>query len=442
MAQVKSARAKTKTSSLSAELKPALVKAKGFWHMMGPGLTTGAADDDPSGIATYSQAGARFGYQFLWLAIVTFPLMSMVQEMCARIGIASGRGLAANIRFHFPRSILIATTSLLFLANVFNLGADLGAMAQAIQLLLPTLPFSALVIGFCLLSLVLQIYIPYRRYATVLKWLALTLITYLLTTLVVDINWSQAARATLIPQIGFDRESILLMTAVLGTTISPYLFFWQTSQEVEEEILAGKSTLAKRQVTTSQDITAMRTDVWSGMFVSNLVMFCIIAVCGSALHAAGITDINTAKDAAEALRPLAGDAAYILFTLGIVGTGLLAIPVLAGSASYALAETFHFKEGLYRTFRQATGFYTTIIIAMLFGLAINFSGLDSIQALIYSAVANGVIAPIVLILIVLLANKKHVMGAWKNNWLHNTVGWLAVVLMSVASIATLVLLFS
>ncbi len=428
-------------SHIQAPYTLPIKKAEEYWHMLGPGLTTGAADDDPSGIATYSQAGSSYGFQFLWLASFTFPLMSVVQEMCARIGLVTGRGLAANTRRHFPPWVLYSCTLLLLTANVFNIGADLGAMAQAMQLLMPAIPFSVLLVAFTVLSLGLQIFTSYKTYAKYLKWLALILLSYVLTGFIINLDWNTVLRNTVIPSVTFSRESILLITAILGTTISPYLFFWQTSQEVEEQILAGKTTVLSRQGTTTEEVKNMRIDVWSGMFISNLVMFFIIVVCGATLHAAGITNITTAAEAAEALKPLAGQGAYLLFALGIIGTGLLAVPVLAGSASYALSEARRWKEGLYRPLSQAHAFYGVIAFAMFIGLLINFTNLDPIKALIYSAIANGIIAPVVLVLIVLLASNKKVMGPFANGLVNKILGWIVTLLMTVASLATMVLLF-
>ncbi len=413
-------------------------RAKDYWHALGPGLTTGASDDDPSGIATYSQAGAQHGFGLLWLSLWTFPLMSVVQEMCARIGMVTGRGLAGNIRIHFSRRALRFATLLLFAANAFNIGADLGAMAKAVQLLSPSLSFGWLVVGFAILSLLLQVLTPYARYAKYLKWLALVLFSYIVSALLAHINWGEALRHTFIPDLTFNRDSLLLICAILGTTISPYLFFWQTSQEVEEEILEGKTTLRERSSATAPaQIRKMRTDVWSGMFLSNVVMFFIIAACGWVLFPHGITNITSAAQAAEALRPFAGDATYYLFAIGIIGTGLLAIPVLAGSSSYAVAEALGWKEGLHRSLRQAHAFYGVIIISMLVGLGLNFVGLDPIKALIYSAAANGIVVPFVLFFIVRLSSNRKLMGHWVNRRSTTVLGWFTTALMAAAGLAAL-----
>jgi len=412
-------------------------RTKDYWLMLGPGLTTGASDDDPSGIATYSQAGAQYGFGLAWLALWTLPLMAAVQEMCARIGLVTGRGLAGNIRVFYNRYILYACTLLLFAANTFNIGADLGAMAKAVQLLDPRLGFAWLVVGFTLFSLLLQIFTPYVRYARYLKWLALILLSYILSAILAHLNWHTVLTHAVVPHLSFNKDQIILLCAILGTTISPYLFFWQTSQEVEEQVLEGKLTVKDRQGSEAGPVRSMRIDVWSGMFLSNLVMFFIIAASGGILFPHGITHIQTAAQAAEALRPFAGNATYFLFAIGIIGTGLLAIPVLAGSSSYALAESFRWKEGLYRNLEQAKAFYGVIIISMLVGLGMNFVGIDPIKALIYAAVGNALVAPVILFFIVRISSAKKFMGAWANKPLTTFIGWLAFALMTAAGSAAI-----
>ncbi len=416
--------------------------AKEYWNNLGPGLTTGASDDDPSGIATYSQTGAQYGFQLIWLSAFTFPLMAIVQEMCARIGMVTGKGLAANIRTHYSKTLLYIATFFLVAANVFNIGADLGAMAQGAQLLHPGMNFAFLVIGFGVLSLLLQVFTTYARYAKYLKYLALVLLSYVISALFIDLNWSEVLRHTVVPSITFSKSQIFLICAILGTTISPYLFFWQTSQEVEEEILKGHDTVAQRQHSVHpKDIKRMRIDVWTGMFVSNLVMFFIIAACAATLYKHGITDINSAADAASALRPFAGNLAYVLFAIGIIGTGMLAIPVLAGSASYAVSESLGWKFGLYRKLKNAYAFYGVIILAMIVGIGLNFIGLDPIKALIYSAVANGLVAPIILFFIVSLSSNKQIMGKHRNKRFVTWLGWLVTGAMVIAGIAVIASLF-
>lgn len=443
-------------------IKSAPRRAKAFWHNLGPGLTTGASDDDPSGIATYSQTGAAHGFKFLWLALFTFPLTAMVQEMCARIGIVTGQGLAANIRQHYSRSVLYLCTILLLAANIFNIGADLGAMAAAVKLLLPIQSTGVLVVLFGISSLLLQVFTSYEKYARYLKYLALILLAYVLAVFFVYVDWMSVWKGLLIPTMDFSKEQIILVCAILGTTISPYLFFWQTSQEVEEKILHHEKILTEDvvleegvHVEVHKEITAdvhiqtddvhvpgeirnMRVDVWVGMFVSNIVMFFIIVLCGAALHSQGITNIETAADAANALRPFAGDFAYVLFALGIIGTGMLAIPVLAGSAAYAVSESFGWRFGLYRKLKEAYAFYGVIAFATGVGILLNFIGLDPIEALIYSAVANGVVAPIILFLIVHMGSRSDIMGTHKNGTFSNLFGWITVVLMAASVVGVFI----
>ena len=416
-------------------------RTRAYWNTLGPGLTTGAADDDPSGIATYSQTGAQYGFQLLWLSAFTFPLMALVQEMCARVGMVTGRGLASNMRLHFSKKVLYISTLLLFAANAFNIGAALGAMAKGVQLLDKGLNFTMLVVGFSIVCLLLQIFLPYARYAHYLKWLAMILLAYVASAIMAHLNWNTVLHHAITPSIHWNKDQLLLICAILGTTISPYLFFWQTSQEVEEQVLEGKTSIASRRGSDSGSIKKMRIDIWSGMFLSNIVMFFIIAACGAILFPAGITQIHTAADAAEALRPFAGNLTYFLFSIGIIGTGLLAIPVLAGSSSYAISESLKWKEGLYRNLRQAHAFYGTIILAMLVGLGINFMGIDPIKALIYSAVANGVVAPLVLAPIVIISSNRKIMGDWVNRRLVTWLGWGVTGIMAVAGIAAIYSLF-
>jgi len=425
------------------EEQKSIQSAKNYWKLLGPGLTTGAADDDPSGIATYSQSGAKYGFQLLWLAPLTFPLMAIVQEMCARIGIVTGRGLAANIKTHFPRWLLYLCTSLLFVANTLNIGADLGAMAAATKLLTPKIDFVILLIFFTVLTLVLQIFTTYEKYAHFLKWLAFILLSYVVTAFFIpNFDWSTLWKEAFHPSLSFSKEQIILICGIFGTTISPYLFFWQTSQEVEQEIEQGKTTIKLRQALTSdEEIRDMRLDVWSGMFLSNIVMLFIIAVTASTLHTSGIFDIQTAEQAALALKPLAGDAAFLLFAVGIIGVGLLAVPVLAGSASYALSESFGWKAGLHKKLRQAYAFYGVIILSVLIGLSINFLHLNPIKVLIYSAVANGLVAPVIIICIVMIANNSKIMGERVNHKVTKVLGWLIVALMLVVGLAAIYSMF-
>lgn len=416
-------------------------KAKDYWYLLGPGLTTGASDDDPSGIATYSQSGAQYGFGLLWLAAFTFPLMSVVQEMCARIGLVTGRGLAGNIRAHLGKRVLYVSTLFLFAANTFNIGADIGAMANAVQLLRPHFDFGLLVVCLTAFILLLQIFTPYVKYARYLKWLALILFAYILSAVLAHPDWPTVLKASVTPHITLNKQSVLLICAVLGTTITPYLFFWQTSQEIEEEIAAGQTTLKQRMGSTAAEIKKMRIDVWSGMFLSNVVMFFIIAACASVLFTHGITNISTAAQAAQALKPFAGNATYWLFAIGILGMGLLAIPVLAASSAYAISESLGKRQGLNNKLKQGYAFYGVIIISMLVGLGLNFIGLNPIKALIYSAVLNGVVAPIILVLILLIAGNTRIMGEWTNGKVSATLGWLLTLLMGVSGVAAIYSLF-
>ena len=418
--------------------KKPLKLAEEYWDTLGPGLTTGAADNDPSGIATYSQAGARYGLQLTWMTLFTYPFMATVQEMCARIGLVSGQGLAANIRHHYSPRALYAVTLLLFAANALNIAADLGAMSASTRLLFPGIGFQALVILFALISLVLQIFTTYARYAKYLKYMTLAVLSYVVVAFAVDINWADALHHTLVPSLTFSKDQLFLVGAILGTTISPYLFFWQTSQEVEEGILHGGATVkARREEVHPKTIRKMRVDVWSGMGMSNLIAFFIFVACAGTLYASGVTDIATADQVALALKPF-GALAFPLFTFGIVGTGLLAVPVLAGSSAYAIAESFGWKYGLYRKLKQAYAFYGVIIVAMALGILANILHLDPIKGLLWAALANGLIAPLILFFIVRLSGSKEVMGKHANHPFTSAMGWFTITVMALSGIAALV----
>jgi len=418
-----------------------LRRVREYWKTLGPGLTTGAADDDPSGIATYSQAGAKYGLQLIWLSLFTYPLMATVQEMCARIGLVSGQGLAANIRKYYSPSALYVATGLLFFANTLNIAADLGAMAAASRLLFPDIGAGSLVVFFALVSLALQIFTPYAQYARYLKYLTFVLLSYVVVAFSVNLDWADVLRHTVVPSLTFSRDQIFLICAVLGTTISPYLFFWQTSQEVEEDILRGETTIASRRAQANPEaIKSMRVDVWSGMAFSNAVSFFIFAACAGTLYVNGITDIATADQAASALKPF-GEFAFLLFALGIVGTGMLAVPIFAGSTAYAISESFGWKYGLYRKLKQAHAFYGVIIISMVLGIAANFIHLDPIKALIYAAVANGIIAPVILYFVVRLSGNKRLMGEHVNGPLASGIGWFTIGIMAISGIAAVATLF-
>jgi NRAMP (natural resistance-associated macrophage protein)-like metal ion transporter len=407
---------------------------------LGPGLITGAADDDPSGIATYSQAGAQFGYGLLWSVFFTTPLMIGIQVVSARIGRVSGQGLAANIREQFPRPLLYFIVSLLLVANTINIAADLGAMGSALKLIAGGRSEIYIVL-FALLSLTLQIFIPFPRYAPILKWLTLALFAYVGTVLVVHVPLEEMLSGTLLPDLSFTRDYVALVVAVFGTTISPYLFFWQASQEVEEQrATPGDEPLRSAPDQARSNFRRIKIDTTIGMTFSNLIAFCIMLTTAMTLHSAGVTDIQTTSQAAEALRPVAGEFAFLLFAAGVIGTGLLAVPVLAGSAAYAVAEGFRWPIGLGLSLAKARGFYSILTVATLLGVAINFSGVDAIKMLLWAAVLNGVIAVPIMVVMMLLAVKPEVMGSFvvkRRLWV---LGWLATAAMAVAVIALFALL--
>jgi len=417
-------------------------KAEEYIDVLGPGLVTGAADDDPSGIATYSQAGAKYGFQLLWLSLFTFPFMAMVQEMCARIGIVTGRGLAGNIRQNYPKKILYFVTLLLFFANTLNIAANLGVMVASTKLLFPGINFILCLTIFALIILFLQIFTTYAQYSKFLKYLTLALLAYVFTAFSVHMNWGEVLRHTLTPSISFTKDQIFLLCAILGTTISPYLFFWQTSQEVEEQILKGGTTIKLRQENvTKRELRDMRKDTWSGMFFSNLIMFFIIASCAATLYANGITDIETADQAAMAIRPFGGELTYFFFALGIIGTGFLAIPTMAGSTAYAFAESFQWKQGLYLKLKEAYAFYGVIIISMIVAVVANYFRFDPIKGLIYSAIANGLIAPIILFFIVRISASEKIMGEKKNHSFITGCGWFITIIMAIVGVSAIAIMF-
>ena len=382
------------------------LRGRGYFQRLGPGLVTGAADDDPSGIGTYSQVGAAFGFQFLWTTVLAFPLAAAVQEATARLGLFTGRGLAALIKQEFPRWVLYVAVLLVVAANSFNIGADLGSMAAATRLLVP-IPQSVLVVFFALGMAILEIAVPYHRYAKVLRWLCLSLVSYLAVLFIVDIAWNEALRDLVVPSIQFRKEEVAAMIALFGTTISPYLFFWQTSEEVEE--LRDHGVRDGNDGAADLNLRAMRGDVVAGIGSGVFIMFAIMTVSATTLGKNGITTIATAEQAAMALEPLAGSAAKLLFTIGIIGTGLLAVPVLAGSTAFALAETAGWREGLSLKMTQARAFYLVIAGSMLLGLAFNFFGLNPVRALYWSAILNGLAAPPLIVMILVLSLKRTVL---------------------------------
>ena len=405
---------------------------------LGPGLVTGAADDDPSGIATYSQVGAQFGFQLTWIMLFSYPLMAVTQAIAARIGCVTGRGIAQNLRRHYPRWLLRIVVLLLLVANVANLGADLGAMGSAVQLLIggPALVYTIVLAGFCVL---LEVFMSYARYASVLKWLTLSLFSYVAVVIAVDVPWGEALKSIFVPSISFDSTHAMAVVAVLGTTISPYLFFWQAGQEVEEQVRRATLPLYVMPGKAGAELERMSIDTWVGMGISNLISLFIIIATAATLHAHGQTDIQTSAQAAEALRPIAGPFTFVLFAAGIIGTGLLAIPVLAGSAAYAVCETFNWVEGLDHKLKDARAFYGVIAVATLVGLALNFVGIDPIKALYWSAVLNGILAAPMMAAMLLIATNRKIMADFVLPWQMIAGGWVAVLVMAVASVAFIAL---
>jgi NRAMP (natural resistance-associated macrophage protein)-like metal ion transporter len=410
-------------------------KPRHWLDFLGPGLITGASDDDPSGIATYSQVGAQFGYGMTWLMLFSYPLMCAIQEISARMGRTTGRGVAGNMRRHGPRRLVKPIVGLVLLANIINIGADLGAMGAALRLLVGG-PAQLYVAAFAVACAALQVWTKYERYVGVLKWTTVSLFAYVACVLVVDVPWREVVWHTLVPTVNFDSASVLAMVAVLGTTISPYLFFWQSSHEAEEEKedpAAKPLILAPAQ--SRWELYRIRIDTYVGMAFSNIVALCIIITTAATLNAHGVTDIQTSEQAAEALRPIAGAFAFAVFAIGIIGTGLLAIPVLAGSAAYAVGEALALPTGLARLPHEAKAFYATITIATLLGVGINFSPIDPIKALFWSAVINGVVAVPVMVIIMVMAMQKKVMGPFTLPPPLCVIGWLATLVMAAVVVA-------
>jgi NRAMP (natural resistance-associated macrophage protein)-like metal ion transporter len=407
------------------------LRFKRFFADLGPGLITGAADDDPSGISTYSVVGASFGYLPLWTAVFSFPLMSAVQLMCARLGLVTGLGLAGIIRRRYSRWVLWGACALLVVANVINIAADLGGMAEA-TMMVTGAPVTLMVPVFGVLIVVLLVWSSYRTIAKVFKWLTLVLLAYVATAFVARVDWRLALASTFIPRIELSRAFFSVLVAILGTTISPYLFFWQAAQEVEEERSMGRN-LARRRGATRAELKACRTDVITGMFASNVIMYFIIMTTAATLHAHGKTNIGTAQQAADALRPLAGGGAYWLFTLGLIGTGILAVPVLAGSCAYAIAEAAAWRGSLNQRPARAKKFYAVLTTATALGIALNYAGLNAIKLLFTTAVINGVLAPPLILIVLLLTNDPTVMGDAVNSRSVSILGWLTFIVMVVAA---------
>jgi NRAMP (natural resistance-associated macrophage protein)-like metal ion transporter len=418
-------------SATPTSVQPEKRRFRRFFSNLGPGLITGAADDDPSGISTYSVAGATFGYAPLWTAWFTFPLMTAVQLMCAQLGLVTGRGLAGVIRRRYSRWVLWGACSLLIVANVINIAADLGGMADATRMVTGA-PVTVMVPLYGGVIVSLLMWSSYRTIARVFKWLTLVLLAYVLTAFVARVDWPLALRMTVVPHVEWSRAFFSVLVAILGTTISPYLFFWQAAQEVEEERALGRD-LAHRRGATPEELSACRTDVTTGMFASNAIMYFIIMTTAATLHAHGKTSISTAQEAADALRPLAGAGAYWLFTLGLIGTGMLAVPVLAGSSAYAIAEASAWRGSLNRRPGRAKKFYLVLAVAMALGIALNYAGLNAIKLLFTTAVINGVLAPPLILIVLLLTGDRRVMGSAVTSRPVRVLGWIAFAVMVAAA---------
>jgi NRAMP (natural resistance-associated macrophage protein)-like metal ion transporter len=416
-------------------------RVRRFFADLGPGLITGAADDDPSGISTYSVAGASFGYMPLWTALFSFPLMAAVQLMCARLGLVTGRGLAGVVRRYYSRWVLWAACVLLIVANVFNIGADLGGMAEATEMMTGIKSYYWTPL-YTLLIISLLFFSTYRQFARIFKWLTMVLFAYIAAAFFARPDWHAVLSATFFPRVQWSSAFLATFVGILGTTISPYLFFWQASQEVEEERALGRDTVKQRKGATVKELKAARTDVFTGMFFSNLVMYFIILTTAATLNAHGQTNIETARQAAEALRPLAGSAAYLLFTIGLIGTGILAVPVLAGSAAYAVSEAAGWRGTLEDRPPLSRKFYALIAVAMLLGLTLDFVGFNAVKMLFYSAVLNGVLAPPLIVLVVLLTSNSKIMGIRVSSRPLRYVGWATAVIMTAACIGMFVTMYT
>ena len=399
-----------------------------FWKLLGPGLVTGASDDDPSGIATYSQAGAAFGLATLWTSIIAFPLMASIQQMCARIGLVTSQGLTGALKTNYPKPILYLMVLFSFPSIVMNIGADIAGMGAVGNMLFPAIDATFFSVFFTMLLLVLIIYLPYQKIASILKYLCVVLIVYLIVPFLYHQDFKEIIKATFIPTIEFNKSFVAIIVGILGTTISPYLFFWQASMEVEEMKQHKKHLIVNKKI-----INDAKEDIDFGMLFSGLVMFFIILTTGTVLFKGGIHQIDTVEQAAMALKPLAGDAAYLLFAIGIIGTGLIAIPVLSGSLSYIITETFGWEQGLDKKFHEAKAFYLIIAVSLLLGLSLNYIGISPVKALIYSAILYGLTAPVLIAIILHISNNKKVMGKFTNNKMTNFLGFTALFIMTLSA---------
>jgi NRAMP (natural resistance-associated macrophage protein)-like metal ion transporter len=403
-------------------------KLSRYWKIIGPGLVTGASDDDPSGIATYSQAGAAYGLSTLWTSIIAFPLMASLQQMCARIGLVTSQGLTGTLKKHYPRPVLYLMLLFSFPAIVMNIGADIAGMGAVGNLLFPSVDASFFSVFFTILLLVLIVYLPYLKIASTLKYLCIVMLVYFIVPFLYKQDFKEILTSTFIPTIKFDKDFIAILVGILGTTISPYLFFWQASVEVEE--MKNKTT---HLVVNKRIIHDMRVDVDSGMTFSGFVMYFIILTTGTVLYKAGVHQIDTVEQAAMALKPLAGNMAYLLFAIGVIGTGLIAVPVLSGALSYIFSETFGWEQGLDKKFHEAKGFYVIIAISLLLGLSLNYIGISPIKALIYTAILYGITAPVLIAMILHIANNKKIMGKYVNSRITNILGFAAFIIMTAAA---------
>ena len=408
---------------------------KHFWKLLGPGLITGASDDDPSGIATYSQAGAAFGLSTLWTGLLAFPLMAAIQQMCAKIGLVTSLGLTGALKKHYPRPVLYLMLLFSFPAIVMNIGADIAGMGAVGNLLFPSIDATFFSVFFTMLLLVLIVYLPYLKIAATLKYLCIVLLVYLIVPFMYDQDWGLIAKKTFIPTLEFNKEFVAILVGILGTTISPYLFFWQATMEVEE--MKHKNHL----VVNKRIINEMKQDVDFGMTFSGLVMYFIILTTGTVLYNGGVHQIDTVEQAAIALKPLAGNLAYLLFAIGVIGTGLLAIPVLSGALSYIITETFGWEQGLDKKFHEAKAFYVVIAISLVLGLSLNYIGISPIKALIYTAILYGMTAPVLIAIILHISNNKSIMGDYTNTLKANIFGFMALIIMTLASLVLLYLQF-
>jgi NRAMP (natural resistance-associated macrophage protein)-like metal ion transporter len=411
-----------------------LNKFQRFWKILGPGLITGASDDDPSGIATYSQAGAAYGLSTLWTSIVAFPLMAAIQQMCAKIGLVTSQGLTGALKKHYPKPVLYLMLLFSFPAIVMNIGADIAGMGAVGNLLFPKIEATYFSVVFTIILLFLIVYLPYQKIAATLKYLCIVLLVYLIVPFLYKQDWWAVAKNTFVPTIQFNKNFISVLVGILGTTISPYLFFWQASMEVEEMEQKKKHLVVNKKI-----IHNMEQDVDFGMSFSGIVMFFIILTTGTVLFQGGVHQIDTVEQAAAALKPLAGNFAYLLFAIGVIGTGLLAIPVLSGSLSYIITETFGWEQGLDKKFHEAKAFYIVMAVSLVLGLSLNYIGISPVQALIYTAILYGLTAPVLIAIILHISNNKEVMGQYTNSLIANVLGFLALIIMTVAAVVLIYL---